>query len=281
MAKGISLHIGLNRVDPAHYQGWDGKLAGCENDARDMDALAEAVGYEPRTMLLTTDATIRKVTDAIKKAAKALAPGDSFFITYSGHGGQVRDTNGDEQGKDVNEFGEIADNYDETWLLYDRQLVDDEIYGLWSLFAPKVRVIVLSDSCHSGTVARPAPWDTDNVDPWPNRRLPIELQDRVYEANKRTYDAVQKKYPSRDAKAVKASVALISGCMDNQTSGDGPKNGRFTGRLLDVWRDGNFNGSLAELHKIIVAGMPAYQTPNYYRVGAADRGLSRRPAFRV
>ncbi|HEY9770382.1 MAG TPA: hypothetical protein V6C71_18145 [Coleofasciculaceae cyanobacterium] len=26
--KGISLHIGLNQVDPAHYQGWDGKLRG-------------------------------------------------------------------------------------------------------------------------------------------------------------------------------------------------------------------------------------------------------------
>lgn len=35
--KGISLHIGLNRVDPAHYQGWDGKLNGCENDAKSME----------------------------------------------------------------------------------------------------------------------------------------------------------------------------------------------------------------------------------------------------
>lgn len=40
MAKGISLHIGLNSVDPVHYQGWDGKLAACEFDAKDMVALA-------------------------------------------------------------------------------------------------------------------------------------------------------------------------------------------------------------------------------------------------
>ena len=68
--------------------------------------------------------------------------------------------------------------------------------------------------------------------------------------------------------------------MDNQTSGDGPKNGRFTGRLLEVWKDGAFGGSLPDLHKAIVAGMPPYQTPNLYRVGAADKSLTSQAAFR-
>lgn len=281
MAKGISLHIGLNRVDPVHYQGWDGPLAGCENDARDMEALAASLGYGVRAVLLTKDATARKVTDAIKKAAKSLVAGDAFFLTYSGHGGQVRDTNGDERRKDPDEVGEFGDVYDETWVLYDRQLVDDELYALWALFAPKVRIIMLSDSCHSGTVARPAPWDTDNVDPWPNRRLPIELQDRVYEANKRTYDAIQKRTTTRAAKAVKAGVALISGCQDNQTSGDGPRNGRFTGQLLKVWDGGRFKGSLEQLHTAIVVGMPPYQTPNFYRVGPADKSFTTKPALRL
>ena len=26
MARGLALNIGLNRVDPGHYQGWDGEL---------------------------------------------------------------------------------------------------------------------------------------------------------------------------------------------------------------------------------------------------------------
>ena len=34
--KGISLHIGLNRVDPIHYAGWKGELVACENDAHDI-----------------------------------------------------------------------------------------------------------------------------------------------------------------------------------------------------------------------------------------------------
>ena len=34
MPKGHSLHIGLNSVDPAQYEGWDGQLAACEADAK-------------------------------------------------------------------------------------------------------------------------------------------------------------------------------------------------------------------------------------------------------
>lgn len=40
---GMSLHIGVNKVDPAHY-GSEAPLKGCENDARDMQGIADAVG---------------------------------------------------------------------------------------------------------------------------------------------------------------------------------------------------------------------------------------------
>jgi hypothetical protein len=69
--------------------------------------------------------------------------------------------------------------------------------------------------------------------------------------------------------------------MDNQTSGDGPKNGRFTGRLLEVWQKGKFDGSLTRLHRAINAGMPQYQTPNYYMIGPANTSFAERPAFQI
>ena len=40
-AKALSLHLGLNAVDPVHYGGWSGELAACERDATDMAALAK------------------------------------------------------------------------------------------------------------------------------------------------------------------------------------------------------------------------------------------------
>jgi hypothetical protein len=43
----------------------------------------------------------------------------------------------------------------ETWVLYDRQMVDNEVYCLWGKFKSGVKIFVLSDSCHSGTMMRP------------------------------------------------------------------------------------------------------------------------------
>jgi hypothetical protein len=34
MSKGYALAIGLNGVDPVHYDGWDGALNVCEADAK-------------------------------------------------------------------------------------------------------------------------------------------------------------------------------------------------------------------------------------------------------
>jgi metacaspase-1 len=48
MAKGLSIHIGLNHVDPAHYEGWDGELNACIADAQDMQALAKKRGFKGR-----------------------------------------------------------------------------------------------------------------------------------------------------------------------------------------------------------------------------------------
>jgi len=36
MTNGLSLHTGINRVDPGSYGGWTGPLRGCEFDAADL-----------------------------------------------------------------------------------------------------------------------------------------------------------------------------------------------------------------------------------------------------
>src|SRR5262245_13245822 len=115
-AKAMSCHIGLNAVNPTYYSGWSGELVACEFDANDMAAIAKAKGMKS-TMLLTSKATRAHALTAIRAAAKQLRAGDLFFLTYSGHGGQVPDVSGEE-----------ADKQDETWCLYDGELIDDELY---------------------------------------------------------------------------------------------------------------------------------------------------------
>jgi peptidoglycan hydrolase-like protein with peptidoglycan-binding domain len=144
-AKGLSLHIGLNRVDPNAYPGIRVPvLRGCINDANDMRELARAQGFQTSPPLLDNAATSAAVSAAITNAANTLAPGDLFFLTYSGHGSQVPDTTGEEE----------EGGLDETLVQSDRQFIDDELYALWGLFKPGVRIVVFSDSCHSGEVTR-------------------------------------------------------------------------------------------------------------------------------
>lgn len=73
MPQGVSIHVGLNRVDPAHYGGWDGKLVACEFDANDMAELAGGKGFKTET-LLTEAATAKALTSTIEKAAGQCDP---------------------------------------------------------------------------------------------------------------------------------------------------------------------------------------------------------------
>ncbi len=290
-AKALSLHIGLNSVNPAHYEGWDGPLAACEFDAKDMAAIARGKGMKP-TILLTKKATRAGVLAGLRLAVKSLKAGDFFFLTFSGHGGQVPDTNRDE-----------PDRKDETWCLFDGQLIDDELYFELSRFAAGVRVLVLSDSCHSGSVTR----DRNPPPPPPGQRpkiMPPAVANRVYAAHQTFYDKLQQDVAAASkAKAVvdpdaalaqvalasgavqaatlvgafKPAVLLISGCQDNQTSMDGDHNGAFTESLLTVWQHGKFKGDYRAFHARIRAGLPASQSPNLFVLGPAAKFVTQAP----
>lgn len=282
---GRAVHIGLNAVDPAHYEGWSGPLNACEADARDMAAIAKACKIK-FTTLLTAQGTRARTLAAIRAAAKTLKKGDFFLLTYSGHGGQVKDVTGEED-----------DKQDETWCLFDGQLIDDELYLELSRFASGVRIFVLSDSCHSGTVTRDRP-----VPPPPGTRskmMPPDVARKTYEAHQALYDGLQKsvskataKLPDPDtmlsqvtvdprivklAKKFKPAVFLISGCQDNQTSLDGARNGAFTEQLLAVWNTGAFKGTYVTFHARIKSGLPASQTPNLFALGPAAAFMKQQP----
>jgi hypothetical protein len=245
------------------------------------------------TVLLTKKATRASVLVTIRQAAKALRAGDLFFLSYSGHGGQVPDVTGEE-----------PDKQDETWCLYDGQLIDDELYCELAAFAEGVRILVLSDSCHSGSVVRegpPVPVLTAVAGHSQRPKLmprPIAL--RTYRDNQAFYDKIQRDVAERaggaalepDAalanvpansrlagivKKFRPAVILISGCQDNQTSMDGEHNGAFTEELLAVWNNGAFKSNYAKFHATIRARMPATQSPNLFTLGSVSTYLAQRP----
>jgi hypothetical protein len=278
MSRGLSVHIALNSVDPNSYEGWDGTLVACENDADSMQKIASSLGYETQK-LITRKATRSAVIEAISKTARELEKDDIFLLTYSGHGGQVPDTNGDE-----------PDGKDETWVLYDGELIDDELHELYTQFKPGVRILVLSDSCHSGSVTRAmyertAPIEAEfGVRAHPvfrSKLIPREVQEKVIERNKKTFEKIQNDTKAAVKRPPEATVLLISGCQDNQLSSDGDVNGLFTESLLKVWNNGDFRQDYRHFQRVTKRHMPPSQQPNYFVVGAANKSFEHQRPFTI
>ncbi len=276
MSKGISIHIGLNRVDPGHYAGWDGVLLACEADASDMREIADSMGYNT-SLLLSKEATREAVLSKIKETAKQVVAGDILLVTYAGHGGNTPDFNDDE-----------VDGMDETWCLYDGQLIDDEIYNLWQDFAAGVRILVIPDCCHSGTPTKAAITSAamsyfdaaKGGGEKRTRNMPLSWALRTFRQNKDFYRQIEEKIPPPKS-TTRATVLSLSACQDNQLADDGLINGRFTGTLLAVWNEGKFKGDYKKFHRKIIEKMPPYQTPNLFYFGPDTDGFIARRPFEI
>lgn len=276
--RGLSLHVGLNTIDPGHY-GTDGALVACESDADDMESVALEAGFSVLDKLKSQQGTRANVIERIEQAAKELKAGDIFMFTYAGHGSQMPDFNHDESDND---------GKDETLCLYDAMLVDDELYHLWSKFKDDVRVLVVSDSCNSGTNVRAAVAGAalvELVGPAP-RLLDALAVNRTLRKHKAFYTALQRGTRAMNdgllvrelSHPLRCSVLLLAGCQDEELSLDGPMNGRFTQELLSVWDVGTFQGSYTRFHQTIRSGMPRSQRPNLFATGQPNPVfLAQRP----
>lgn len=259
MAKGHSIHIGLNFVDPKHYSGWDGQLSACLNDARELAFIANSMNYESVELITNENATREVIIERITKESQILQKGDTLLITYAGHGGQIPDLDGDEE-----------DGKDETWCLFNGQLIDDELHKLWTLFEDGVRIWIITDSCHSGTLIR-GNYNEVQLLSQSKRAMPRAVCLSTYKENEAFYNTVLNLVSgTENASDIKATVRLFAACMDNQYASDGDSNGLFTGTILQVWDKGNFAGNYRKFYKSILELMPPNESPQHRISGNPD-----------
>ncbi len=234
-----ALCIGLN------YPGTSAELRGCVNDALDWQQALDARGYAT-TVLFDGQGTRDGILDSIAELVARTGYRDRLVITYSGHGSWVPDRNGDE-----------ADSRDEAVVPADYRtagvITDDELHAVFTQRRFGARITFLSDSCHSGTLARFADLTADSR---PRYMPPINAVPDL--DIHRAHQAEHK--PARGKP--RTGVVLISGCTDAEYSYDasfnGRPNGAFTRAALDVLDAGS---TIAEWHEDIRRVRPNERYP--------------------
>lgn len=212
-----ALHIGINKYPAGNA------LEKCVADAR---AMQKIFGGK---LLLDRKATPAAIRAAIQATVRSPGKDEWAVITYSGHGTQVEDENDDE-----------PDGWDEALVAADLDVIlDDEFQSLLHGRHRQSRVLVIADSCFSGTVHRAAPLvGSAHVEAL--RRESVRfLPPSLARPKKRR---VQNQGPQ----SALPNVVLCSGCADFEFSYEGPKHGVLSGAIKKHWRPGLTIGALAK-----------------------------------
>lgn len=132
-----SLHIGLPSGNSNTPRDREGPVV-----ARRLHDLVASRGA--RSTLLNQDVTRSRVLQALDDLRRELRAGDLLLVTYTGHGCQVTDKNGDERG-----------GWDQAWCSSTNEvlLLDDELHAYLQRL-PEVDVYILADHCYSQTIHR-------------------------------------------------------------------------------------------------------------------------------
>jgi hypothetical protein len=205
-----ALFIGINYIRTSY------ELYGCINDAANMQNQIRTFFPNVSETRLITDVTATKPTranilSALNWLVTGLRAGEHVLFHYAGHGGRVRDTNGDEATGLDSCIYPLNNGRLET-------ITDDELRTHLAMKIPAgSKCFVVLDCCHSGSA------------------VDLRCTWQAPTATSLTY-AEDKRY----AKTA-GTVVFLSGCHDTQTAADtvdkeGKPCGALTMALLQTWR---------------------------------------------
>lgn len=175
-SKKYGLFVGINA-----YTGGISPLRGCVNDATKMrEAMTTKFGFKAADTTLLTDAAATRdgILANLKKYQALAGVGDILVFHYSGHGTLFPDAKSEEQDETKLVYMEAPDDTGAMEVIYERDkydsaivpfdarlktsgkpwrnlILDDELYAIFSAVTRKgAQVVLISDSCHSGSVDR-------------------------------------------------------------------------------------------------------------------------------
>ncbi|KAF9295750.1 Ca(2+)-dependent cysteine protease [Linnemannia elongata] len=223
-----ALLIGIN------YTGQANALHGCVNDTAIMKGFLQDREFKDDKIRILTDDQIgtrwmptrENILHNLQWLIRDAKENDSYFLHYSGHGGQVQDFDGDETAGFDNCIFPL--DHKETGVI-----TDDELHTmLVKALPPGVRLTAVFDCCHSGS-ALDLPYLYASTGYIRGSSALANLGHELVEGN---FDAeaikeLQAKWQKLQAeekefarqvnlKAADADVIMFSGCKDDQTSAD-------------------------------------------------------------
>jgi hypothetical protein len=292
--RGVAINIGVNRTNSDQFTA--DELQGCINDLEAMAGILKnfelyklpgetKVGL--RDEKATHDAILGAISRFAASGADPLKAGDILVITFSGHGAFINVNQG---------TGEPAD-FHSAWCANDLFVAGNELRSLWPQFNAGVRILVISDSCASGSVTKSVEIKMINAmvkrnlhtraaleksfaahnDPkvvtkkfTPVRGLTIEHASASVAKQQTKLRAIQSKLKTlpgfeTDFSDIKASVLLFGACKEKEETGDTPTNGYYTSVLLGVWNNGSFSGNYRNFYDAIdkLVESETGNTPSY------------------
>ncbi len=254
------LCIGIN-----NYPGTGSDLDGCVNDAKDWTKALKNRGFVVK-QLFDRQATGKAMRAAIQATVERARSGDLVVVQYSGHGSFIPDENGDE-----------PDGTDECLCPYDINakgpITDDEIFDLYSARANGVKIFMISDSCHSGTVAKFAPIatpPTTRAKNAPQRKVRF-LPPGAFLSQREVAKLGVRRALRPSSPPGRYAGLLMAGCQDTEYSYDayfqGRPNGAFTFVALRALSKLPAKATYMDWFKAIRRLLPSQQypqSPNLY-----------------
>ncbi|MEM6427865.1 MAG: caspase family protein [Deinococcota bacterium] len=130
----------------SEYQNSAINLRGPNTDLLLMQEVASRLGFSAAQTLTLRNAEADQasiLSSLDRWLVEGVTSEDQVLLFFSGHGYQLLDDNGDE-----------ADGCDEAWLSHDMKPVSDDVLAEVLARSPAGRVLVIVDSCFSGTMTR-------------------------------------------------------------------------------------------------------------------------------
>ena len=273
-----ALFIGIN------YKGQSGELRGCINDVYNIRDFLKSKYRIDEEIILTDDTSDPKnlptranILAGFKWLRSGANAGDSLILHYSGHGGSVKDLDGDEE-----------DGFDETLIPLDNDsaghIVDDEVHDVLVRGLPRgVRLTAIMDCCHSESILD-LPYtynvrgDLQIVENSKNEGISklvggavmLALGGKKKEVISGVTDGIKllmkgdkggnskARKKTEKTRSTDADVIMFSGCKDSQTSADAHIDGEATGAMsyaliktLKANKNMDYTNLLREMRKVL------------------------------